>query len=252
MSLKFAILSTLFAVSLAELAADFPYGPSGWKPEGASFDLPNEDFFTQPQIAPRIELEITKERVDHAGQLIQNAPQISTNNAYLPSDEADQVLIKDIIRVQGLPRRPSVQFNGSPHLNIREYYRQRQGSRFRQPQQFLSPIKFPSVQNKIVEQPSAQYKISKNQLVGVYTNQAPQEELNKEEDIAEGFVNKGEYFVLTPERTLQKVSYKTSQTEEEARTNAFTAELKYTPVEKVEGPLYKYNEQGQLVRIYKK
>ncbi|XP_055919476.1 uncharacterized protein LOC129951380 [Eupeodes corollae] len=265
---KILIFSTLLSVSLAELPSFGPYATSGWRPQGPSFGLPNEYFAVQAaQRAPRVELEITKERVDYAGQLTEaNAPQISPNYAYLPPDEIDETLGVDVVQVQGLPNKPGVQFNRfkAPFLNTREYYPYRRISQFRRPQQFsgktkiinsnsqqFSPVKFPSTQYGIpvVDQPS---DTSENQANG-YTFPLPEEPFNEgSEQIVEGSVTKGEYFVLTPEKTLQKVSYKTSQTEEEARTNAFTAELKYTPVDKIEGPLYKYNDQGQLVRIYKK
>lgn len=44
----------------------------------------------------------------------------------------------------------------------------------------------------------------------------------------------------------------TSQTEDDRRNNGFTAQLRYSPVEPIKDPVYGYNEQGQLVRIYKK
>ncbi|XP_050092949.1 uncharacterized protein LOC126575974 [Anopheles aquasalis] len=68
--------------------------------------------------------------------------------------------------------------------------------------------------------------------------------------IANGF--SGQYYILSPDNTLQRVMYSASQTDEDRLVNGFSAQLKYAPVEPIRGPVYTYNEQGQLVRIYKK
>lgn len=62
----------------------------------------------------------------------------------------------------------------------------------------------------------------------------------------------GQYYVLGQNNLLQKVVFMTSQTEDDRRNNGFTAQLRYSPVEPIKDPVYGYNEQGQLVRIYKK
>lgn len=62
----------------------------------------------------------------------------------------------------------------------------------------------------------------------------------------------GQYYVLGQNNLLQKVVFMTSQTEDDRRNNGFTAQLRYSPVEPIKDPVYGYNEQGQLVRIYKR
>ncbi|XP_035791344.1 gamma-gliadin-like [Anopheles albimanus] len=68
--------------------------------------------------------------------------------------------------------------------------------------------------------------------------------------ISNGF--SGQYYILSPDNTLQRVVYSATQTDEDRLVNGFSAQLKYAPVEPIRGPVYTYNEQGQLVRIYKK
>ncbi|XP_017468464.1 PREDICTED: uncharacterized protein LOC108360615 [Rhagoletis zephyria] len=64
---------------------------------------------------------------------------------------------------------------------------------------------------------------------------------------------RGQYYVLGPDNRLQLVRFSTTQSEEEARNNSgFTAQLRYTPVGEINDPVFKYNGQGQLVRIVKK
>ncbi|XP_058831501.1 uncharacterized protein LOC131690053 [Topomyia yanbarensis] len=61
----------------------------------------------------------------------------------------------------------------------------------------------------------------------------------------------GQYYIVGQDNKLQRVIYSTSQTEDDRRQMGFTAQLRYSPVEPIQGPVYAYNEQGQLVRIYK-
>uniref|UniRef100_T1PIQ0 Cuticle protein n=1 Tax=Musca domestica TaxID=7370 RepID=T1PIQ0_MUSDO len=65
-------------------------------------------------------------------------------------------------------------------------------------------------------------------------------------------ISQGQYFVVNPDHSIQKVQFTTKQSEAEAKDNDFTAELKYTKVGEIKDPLYKYNAEGQLVRIVKK
>lgn len=62
----------------------------------------------------------------------------------------------------------------------------------------------------------------------------------------------GQYYILAPDNTLQRVIYSTMVTDEDRQVNGFSAQLKYSPVDPIRDPVYTYDEQGQLVRIYKK
>lgn len=69
--------------------------------------------------------------------------------------------------------------------------------------------------------------------------------------VANAGVN-GQYYILAEDNTLQRVVYMTSQTEDDKRSNGFTAQLRYAPVEPIRDPIYAYDSQGQLVKIYNK
>lgn len=60
-------------------------------------------------------------------------------------------------------------------------------------------------------------------------------------------IKTGRYYVISPDNKLQRVVYRTSQTEGED----FTAQLKYSSVGELQDPVYKYNAQGQLQRVLK-
>lgn len=65
-------------------------------------------------------------------------------------------------------------------------------------------------------------------------------------------IAQGQYFVVNPDHSIQKVKFTTSKSNDETKPNDFTAELKYTKVGEINDPLYKYTAEGQLVRIVKK
>ncbi|KAF2896006.1 hypothetical protein ILUMI_10173 [Ignelater luminosus] len=54
-------------------------------------------------------------------------------------------------------------------------------------------------------------------------------------------IARGQYYILQPDGRLQRVLYKTTQTEEEWKNNAFSAKLVYQPVEPIAAPIYAYN-----------
>lgn len=62
----------------------------------------------------------------------------------------------------------------------------------------------------------------------------------------------GQYYILGKDNTLQRVVYETTQTEDDILNNGFTAQLRYTPVEPIVDPVYGYDDQGHLIRIYNK
>lgn len=64
--------------------------------------------------------------------------------------------------------------------------------------------------------------------------------------------NNGQYYILTKDNTLQRVVYTTGQTEDDLLHDGFTAQLRYEPVEPIRDPVYAYDSQGQLIRIYNK
>ncbi|XP_070490566.1 uncharacterized protein [Chironomus tepperi] len=61
----------------------------------------------------------------------------------------------------------------------------------------------------------------------------------------------GQYYILLPDNSLQKVRYATGQNDEDRQINGFSAQLRYSPVEPIKDPVYGYDEQGKLVRLFK-
>lgn len=62
----------------------------------------------------------------------------------------------------------------------------------------------------------------------------------------------GQYYILGKDNTLQRVVYEAIQTEDDAANNGFTAQLRYSPVEPIRDPVYGYDDEGHLVRIFNK
>lgn len=60
----------------------------------------------------------------------------------------------------------------------------------------------------------------------------------------------GRYYILGKDNTLQRVVYRTEQTKADNINNGFTAHLRYSLVEPIRDPIYGYDDQGHLVRIY--
>lgn len=62
----------------------------------------------------------------------------------------------------------------------------------------------------------------------------------------------GQYYILGKDNTLKRVVYETVRTDDDDKHNGFTARLRYSPVEPIRDPIYGYDNQGHLVRIYNK
>lgn len=62
----------------------------------------------------------------------------------------------------------------------------------------------------------------------------------------------GQYYILGNDNTLQRVVYTTTQSDDDRLHDGFTAQLRYEPVEPIRDPVYAYDSQGQLVKIYNK
>lgn len=62
----------------------------------------------------------------------------------------------------------------------------------------------------------------------------------------------GQYYILSKDNTLQRVVFTTTQTDDDRLHDGFSAQLRYEPVEPIQDPVYAYDAQGQLIRIYNK
>lgn len=62
----------------------------------------------------------------------------------------------------------------------------------------------------------------------------------------------GQYYILSKDNTLQRVVFTTTQTDDDRLHDGFSAQLRYEPVEPIQDPVYAYDADGQLIRIYNK
>lgn len=62
---------------------------------------------------------------------------------------------------------------------------------------------------------------------------------------------KGQYYVVNPDQSIQLVAYTTLQDKKQAQRNDFTALLKYTNVDDLSNdrPVYQYAPNGQIIRL---
>lgn len=120
------------------------------------------------------------------------------------------------------------------------------------PPQPQPPQQYPSTENN---KPDADDDIDSEPVANVSNENNDDDDDNDNEGPSISVSNSGangQYYILTPDNTLQKVIYMTSQTEDDIRTNGFTAQLRYEPVEPIRDPVYGYDAEGHLVKIYNK
>lgn len=219
------------------------YPAKGWKPVGPQLQLPTE-------YGPPGAVEITTE--------------INNNYDSTTTQEND-----DFLKVQELPALNS-------YSEFSKYQRNRQ-----QPY-LLSPSFAPTFRmtngqlNEVTTQNIGQaYGLPPvNNMPQDDLNKEDEEEIDQEESIEQDTENTsvialanannqgnilqsskngeaGQYYILLPDNTLQKVKYSTIQTEEDRRNNGFSAKLKYYPVEAIKDPVFGHDSQGKLTRLFK-
>ncbi|XP_053681324.1 putative uncharacterized protein DDB_G0274435 [Anopheles nili] len=278
----------LVALIVASVVADAPYPASGWRPEGAQFRLPTEYgaplllFQRQPQ---PVVVQITRENVRLAGRVVEQEQPSSTvepvtqSNEYVPPTTTSTTEQPDLdpLKVQGLPSDQKKDFQQRANL--------RQQSANKQPpanfnQRPFFPLSgqlraLPGVQGSVLQQQQVQPQTQipadtygppeeeqqQPEVTPVTTEQPDVPQEDKDEDeyndddgqtrvaVSNSFA--GQYYILTPENTLQRVVYSAMVTDEDREVNGFSAQLKYSPVDPIRGPVYTYDEQGQLIQIYK-
>ncbi|XP_055598398.1 uncharacterized protein LOC129747977 [Uranotaenia lowii] len=300
----------VLCVFVSAVAAEAPftgYAPSGWRPQGAQFRLPTE-YGAPASEGQKPEVEITKERVAIAAQIVEARTEYPVNE-YLPPTTTEEAEL-DPIRVQGLPDN---QFKDFRRGNLQKPVATNPGRRFNQSQQ-QQPQQQQQFRQQVQQQPDQQQpptfffangqlralpsaneyqqpqfgRLEQAQPVNSYgppdqdtssdepateqpedvqptTTVQPESDESSQEEEGQDNVNvndgrtvlavansfSGQYYILGPDNTLQRVMYATSQTDEDLRDMGFTAQLRYTQVEPIRGPVYAYNEQGQLMRIFK-
>ncbi|KAL1379283.1 hypothetical protein pipiens_015015 [Culex pipiens pipiens] len=278
----------VFCMLVAAAAAEAPfagYAPSGWRPQGAQFRLPNE--YGAPLVQqPRVQVEGSRQRGAHAAQiaqLVETTTELA--NEYLPPTATDLPEQLDPIRVQGLPDSQVKDFQrANPQVPARRVNQpaaptqqplfplsgQRRarpgfpqfGRQVQQPLQPQQPQQLPAQtygtpDQDSEEQPEEAQPTTTVQPESDDDDDQDQEDQDEQTDdagrtvVAVANAFSGQYYILGADNTRQRVTYATSQDDEDLRNMGFTAQLRYAPVEPITGPVYAYNEQGQLVRIYK-
>lgn len=274
-------LFAAFCVLVVAVAAEAPfsgYAPSGWRPQGAQLRLPNE--YGAPVIQPRkqVQVEISKERIAHAAQIVEQSITEQPANEYLPPTTTEQEPDLDPIRVQGLPDNQFKDFQRVNQQQTAKVNTDRRANPAPQQQQPFFPLSgqlraLPANfqfgrQIQAQPQPAQTYGVPDQDDTDQETEEqpedaiqtTPQPDADDDEDdqntdgrtvlaVANSF--SGQYYILGTDNTLQRVTYATSQSDDDIRKMGFTAQLRYAPVEPITGPVYAYNEEGQLVRIYK-
>uniref|UniRef100_A0A182PV58 DUF4794 domain-containing protein n=1 Tax=Anopheles epiroticus TaxID=199890 RepID=A0A182PV58_9DIPT len=245
----------------------------------------------QPQ-PRRVEVQISRENVQFAGrQIAQELPAVTTTTTTTTVEPVTQTTPfttstteqaeLDPLKVQGLPSEQGRDFQQRANLRQRVVNRPLPANIAQRP---LFPVSgqlraLPAVrgnvfQQQVVQQPQAvpaetygppeqeeeEQQQPEEQPVTTEQPQAPQDDNDDDYDeddagrtvVAVSNSFSGQYYILAPDNTLQRVIYSTMVTDEDRQVNGFSAQLKYSPVDPIRDPVYTYDEQGQLVRIYKK
>lgn len=247
----FAVFACVLVVANAQ------YAPSGWKPQGARLTLPTEYGAPgQPEAQPQdLEVEITKENLEFVGQLGETTTeQINEESTTTEIPEEAPTQTEEPLVGQELPEENNFHTFRQPEPVKRVGQLRRIPARFQQ-QRFARVEEQPQIYGP-PETPATTVEPESEQVTDeIAVNDREVEEVEGDSDSVNPSIavaNSGQYYVLAPDNTLQKVTFYTRQTEDDRRTNGFTAELRYAPVQPIRDPIYAYNEQGQLVQVYNK
>uniref|UniRef100_A0A182YCD7 DUF4794 domain-containing protein n=1 Tax=Anopheles stephensi TaxID=30069 RepID=A0A182YCD7_ANOST len=282
----------LVAFLAVAVTAKAQYPAAGWRPEGAQFRLPTEYgaplLLLQPQ-PQRVNVQITRENVQFAGRQIAQEQVTTTAEPVTQSTPATSSTTEqaeqDPLNVQGLPSDQRKDFQQRANLREQKVNRPLPANFAQRP---LFPVNgqlraLPAVRGNVFQQQVVQSQPApvqplaapaetygppdqeeepqqpEEQPVTTEQPQVPQDESDDDYDedagrtvVAVSNSFSGQYYILAPDNTLQRVVFSTMVTDEDRQVNGFSAQLKYSPVDPIRDPVYTYDEQGQLVRIYKK
>lgn len=156
--------------------------------------------------------------------------------------------------------RQSAQFRNPIFVESQSVFSSKQQlPQFQQIRQFNSAApQFQRQQVTTAGQGSYPYPPAVHETIDEGTTQRPFQTVDAEpEDTTDPTViavsnASGQYYILGKDNTLQRVVYEAIQTEDDAANNGFTAQLRYSPVEPIRDPVYGYDDEGHLVRIFNK
>lgn len=176
-----------------------------------------------PSLSPKNEFSARREESTARPKLFfGREPSTTQKPNFFPNDRVEKN--EETLRVQGLPSENANNFGNGITVNV--------GSQ------------------RGESTPENSYGVPEDNLYNSpenYQDQSSDIEENNQE-----IVSKGNYYILTEDNTLQKVSYQTKQSDKNSEDNKFTAELKYEDVEPISDPVFAYNKNGQLIRILRK
>uniref|UniRef100_A0A1Y9J099 DUF4794 domain-containing protein n=1 Tax=Anopheles quadriannulatus TaxID=34691 RepID=A0A1Y9J099_ANOQN len=245
----------------------------------------------QPQ-PRRVEVQITRENVQFAGRQIAQEQVPVTTTTVEPVTQTTPVTTTtteqadlDPLKVQGLPSDQRKDFQQRANLRQQVVNRPLPANIAQRPLfpvsgqlRALPAVRGPVFQQQVAQQPQQvqpqavpaetygppeqeeEQQQPEEQPATTEQPQVPQDESDDDYDeddagrtvVAVSNAFSGQYYILAPDNTLQRVIYSTMVTDEDRQVNGFSAQLKYSPVDPIRDPVYTYDEQGQLVRIYKK
>lgn len=84
--MKFLILCTVIGFVVGDKLPQAPYPASGWRPQGATFQLPNE---YGPPHQQQSNVEISQQNIHYAGQFVETTTDFQPSNEYLPPGAAN-------------------------------------------------------------------------------------------------------------------------------------------------------------------
>ena len=157
-------------------------------------------------------------------------------------------------------QKPALQY-GAPNYNIDPRNNKQQQANINQ-QQLSLEYGAPNNNNNLEQQPALVYGAPGNidslreeeleKQFALEALKAAVDNYNRLQENNNDKIAQGQYFVVNPDHSIQKVKFTTKKSKDESRPTDFSAELNYTKVGEINDPLYKYTSEGQLVRIVKK
>lgn len=276
----FAVVATM---AIAEQPA--PYPPKGWKPQGARLELPPSRAYGVPRDANAIDITtVATDYLPPATEVPRTTNDDFLNVQSLPAPNSFSQF-QNYKRPQAnkqarIVMAPSPAFRSQPLLLSPVFAPQ-----FAAPTQQLREQKFGqqrNPKNDVQQLPPQEYGPPKaaqpettefpqrnepeqpqsipNNNNNDYDESSEESDENDEPSIVVSNAEShakiqqsqyGQYYILLPDNSLQKVRYATGQSDEDRQINGYSAQLRYSPVEPIKDPVYGYDEQGKLVRLFK-
>ncbi|KAG5674122.1 hypothetical protein PVAND_004107 [Polypedilum vanderplanki] len=277
--MKILLVICAFVLFTASAEKPAPYPPKGWKPQGARLEIPPSRAYGAPLDAKSVEFTTASSATESFTPRTNDDDFLSVQGLAPSANAKSQFQNFQQQRQSRILMAPAPAFGGQiPILLSRAFAPQ-----FAALSQQLHEEKFGQQQQEF-SLPKQQYGVPSNQYgppeetTNIPQNDEPELVTNENESEEESDETSGDnqpviaisnassqtrllattqqgqfgqYYVLLPDNSLQKVRYATGQNEDDRSVNGFSAQLKYSPVEPIKDPVFGYDEQGKLVRLFK-